>query len=500
LAEALQGRGLTLVVTREPGGSPGAEAIRKLLLEGEEARWNPRAEALLFAAARADHVEKTIQPALERGEWVLSDPLPRQQPCLSGEAGGLGIEAVRDLHRFGSLDFLPDRTLVLTLDEAEGALRARARDGHLGDRIGSRPPSYHAAVDAGFRKMAAGAGAGQAGRRQRDCSDGNSTAALYLGRPAAMIAGPRQGGGGVSDAWASRRLHHAGCLPARRAWARRRSRRRCHASACRGARPSVDLPGWKRRRSLRSPGCWRARSHPDFRWLERLERPTGGLARNISVDQVRSLGELLAVTPSMSPWRAIVIDAVDDLEASAANALLKMLEEPPANTSSSWSAMRRGDCCRRSGHAAAAGVRQARRRRHDVTAKSLSSRRKRSAVDRICGRFDRRAMAIAELDLAPLESEALAYCAGDADNSRRSKLASALGPKAPRSAMPPFSNWCRAHCQEALASKAMRGGGPSMPTPGHERPVQSRPACRWTRRRRFPVGYHPRVGGALDPI
>ena len=154
LAEALRGRGLTVVVTREPGGSPGAEAIRKLLLEGEETRWNPRAEALLFAAARADHVEKTIKPALERGEWVLSDRFLDSSLAYQGEAGGLGIEAVRALHRFGSEDFLPDRTLVLALDESEGGLRARARDGNLGDRIGSRSPSYHAAVDAGFRAMA----------------------------------------------------------------------------------------------------------------------------------------------------------------------------------------------------------------------------------------------------------------------------------------------------------------------------------------------------------
>jgi len=154
LAEALQGRGLTVVVTREPGGSPGAEAIRRLLLEGEETRWNPRAEALLFAAARADHVEKTIKPALERGEWVLSDRFLDSSLAYQGEAGGLGIDAVRELHRFGSLDFLPDRTLVLILGESEGSLRARARDGNLGDRIGSRPPSYHAAVDAGFRAIA----------------------------------------------------------------------------------------------------------------------------------------------------------------------------------------------------------------------------------------------------------------------------------------------------------------------------------------------------------
>ena len=154
LAQALEGRGLKVLVTREPGGSPGAEAVRKLLLEGEDTRWNPRAEALLFAAARSDHVEKTIQPALERGEWVLSDRFLDSSLAYQGEAGGLGIEAVRDLHRFGSQDFLPDRTLVLTLDESEGAMRARVRDGNPGDRIGSRPPSYHAAVDAGFRTMA----------------------------------------------------------------------------------------------------------------------------------------------------------------------------------------------------------------------------------------------------------------------------------------------------------------------------------------------------------
>ena len=154
LAEALIGRGLTVIVTREPGGSPGAEAIRNLLLEGDETRWNPRAEALLFAAARSDHIDKTIEPALRRGEWVLSDRFLDSSLAYQGEAGGLGIEAVRDLHRFGSQDYLPDRTLVLQLDESEAGARARNRDGHSGDRIGSRPPSYHAAVDAGFRTMA----------------------------------------------------------------------------------------------------------------------------------------------------------------------------------------------------------------------------------------------------------------------------------------------------------------------------------------------------------
>ena len=155
LAEALQGRGLRVVTTREPGGSLGAEAIRALLLEGDETRWNPRAEALLFAAARSDHIDKTIRPAVARGAGVVSDRFLDSSLAYQGEAGGLGIDAVRDVHRFGSEDYLPDRTLVLVLDEAEGAARARTRDGSAGDRIGARSPSYHAAVDAGFRTMAA---------------------------------------------------------------------------------------------------------------------------------------------------------------------------------------------------------------------------------------------------------------------------------------------------------------------------------------------------------
>jgi len=154
LAAALEGRGLRILVTREPGGSAGAEAIRALLLEGEEGRWSARAEALLFAAARSDHVDKTIKPALEQGVWVLSDRYLDSSLAYQGEAGALGVEAVRDIHRFGSLDYLPDRTLILALDEAEGAARARVRDGSAGDRIGSRPPSYHAAVDAAFRTIA----------------------------------------------------------------------------------------------------------------------------------------------------------------------------------------------------------------------------------------------------------------------------------------------------------------------------------------------------------
>lgn len=152
LAQALRERGLAVVETREPGGSPGGEAIRQLLLGGEADRWSLPAEALLFAAARSDHVARTIRPALEQGAWVLSDRFLDSSLAYQGRAGGLGFEAVRALHRFGSDDFLPDRTLILEL--SEGAERAQARDGNGSDRIGGRSAAYHQAVAEAFRAIA----------------------------------------------------------------------------------------------------------------------------------------------------------------------------------------------------------------------------------------------------------------------------------------------------------------------------------------------------------
>lgn len=153
LAEALRARGLDVLATREPGGSEGAEAIRALLLRGAEDRWGPRAEALLFAAARADHVEKLIRPAVEAGQWVLSDRFVDSSLAYQGGAGELGLEAVRSINEFGIGKWFPDRTLVLMLPE--GGERARARDGEETDRIGGRPAAYHAAVEAAFRTLAA---------------------------------------------------------------------------------------------------------------------------------------------------------------------------------------------------------------------------------------------------------------------------------------------------------------------------------------------------------
>lgn len=155
LADELRARGLEVVVTREPGGSEGAEAIRELLMQGEVKRWSAHSEALLFAAARADHVEKVIQPALGIGSWVISDRFVDSSRAYQGVAGGIDDAAVLALHGFGSRGLLPDRTLVLEVPPEIGAERAAARDGAAADRFAARGRSFHDDVAAAFRRFAA---------------------------------------------------------------------------------------------------------------------------------------------------------------------------------------------------------------------------------------------------------------------------------------------------------------------------------------------------------
>ncbi len=152
LAEKLRDRRLEVVETREPGGSSGAEAIRKLLLEGEAERWTPEAEALLFAAARADHVARTIRPALERGAWVLCDRFLDSSIAYQGAAGSVGEAAIRKLHEIGSHDFLPDRTLLLELPAGVAAERLDRRGG--ADRMEAKGGAYHDRVVSAFAALA----------------------------------------------------------------------------------------------------------------------------------------------------------------------------------------------------------------------------------------------------------------------------------------------------------------------------------------------------------
>ncbi len=123
-------------------------------MSGAADRWSPRAEALLFAAARADHVERTIRPALARGDWVLCDRFVDSTRAYQGGAGGLSDADIMALHAIGSEGLLPDRTLVLTLDLDKAAARADVRDGGKADRFALQDSQYHRDVAETFRKMA----------------------------------------------------------------------------------------------------------------------------------------------------------------------------------------------------------------------------------------------------------------------------------------------------------------------------------------------------------
>ncbi len=157
LAEAIRARGHDVVTTREPGGSAGAEAIRALLLEGEAQRWDATAEALLFAAARADHVAKLIRPAIAREQWVLCDRFLDSSLAYQGAASGIAAADLLELHRIGSGGLLPDRTLLLALPIPAAARRADERDHGLADRFGGRGEAFHAAVVEAFAALAGAA-------------------------------------------------------------------------------------------------------------------------------------------------------------------------------------------------------------------------------------------------------------------------------------------------------------------------------------------------------
>ena len=150
LANALRARGMDVVVTREPGGTIGAEAIRALLLGPDGEGWNPRAEALLFAAARSDHVERVIRPALAAGQWVICDRFVDSSRAYQGGGGGLSDEEITELHRIGSCGLLPHLVVLIEVQPEEVAERLARRDAGAADRIGGRGGAYHARVGRAF--------------------------------------------------------------------------------------------------------------------------------------------------------------------------------------------------------------------------------------------------------------------------------------------------------------------------------------------------------------
>ncbi len=156
LAGTLRASGLEALMTREPGGSLGAEAIRELVLNRPDLAFDPLAEALLFAASRADHVRKVIQPALGRGSFVLCDRFADSSIAYQGAGTELPLDVVTALRAIAVGSCEPDLTIILDLDPAAGAARIRARDGAGGaDRFEAESLAFHQRVRAAFLKIAA---------------------------------------------------------------------------------------------------------------------------------------------------------------------------------------------------------------------------------------------------------------------------------------------------------------------------------------------------------
>lgn len=150
LADRLRAQGVEVVITREPGGTEGADAIRELILTGHADRWGVRAEALLMNAARADHVERLIRPSLAGGVWVITDRYADSTLVYQGVGGGLPEDELRALHKVATGDLWPDLTLILDIPESEGLARAIARPGQE-LRFESKGAAFHAAVRTGYR-------------------------------------------------------------------------------------------------------------------------------------------------------------------------------------------------------------------------------------------------------------------------------------------------------------------------------------------------------------
>jgi dTMP kinase len=148
LAEAIRGTGREVVTTREPGGTPLGEQIRDVLLRGDEV--SPWAEAALFAAARAQLVERVIEPALDRGAVVICDRYLDSSLAYQGLARGLGADRVLELNLPAIHGHLPDRTYLLLIDPAEAARRV----GGDGDRIESEDEEFRRKVDEAYRELA----------------------------------------------------------------------------------------------------------------------------------------------------------------------------------------------------------------------------------------------------------------------------------------------------------------------------------------------------------
>jgi dTMP kinase len=154
LVARLRAAGLEVVQTREPGGSPGAEALRDLLVQGDAGRWSPMSELLMMYAARSDHLEKVIRPALERGAWVISDRFADSSRAYQGAGGGVHPDFIEAVDAAVVAETQPDLVIVMDMPVEAGLRRAQAR-GDNENRFESKGMAFHERLRQGFLARAA---------------------------------------------------------------------------------------------------------------------------------------------------------------------------------------------------------------------------------------------------------------------------------------------------------------------------------------------------------
>jgi dTMP kinase len=148
----LEARGIDVIVTREPGGTPVGQEIRNLLVSGDKDKWSPLSETLLILADRAAHLERVIRPALADGKYVVCDRFFDSTRAYQGIAGGLGLEVIHNLQQPVLVTTLPDVTLLLDIDPEKGLSRAQERGGDL--RFESKTLAYHQTLRQAFLDFA----------------------------------------------------------------------------------------------------------------------------------------------------------------------------------------------------------------------------------------------------------------------------------------------------------------------------------------------------------
>lgn len=363
LAKALREKGIDVVETREPGGSPAAELIRRIILSGAVEPLGEEMETMLFFSARDDHLNTLIRPALCAGKWVICDRFADSTRAYQQHAGKVPGAVIRALERAVIGDTWPDLTFILDIDPKTGLERARGETGDQADRFEEADLAFHRKIRAAFRTIAKDepercvliAGGQAAGQDRRIDPAGGLGAARHepcLGRIETVArrgrTSEKKGAGDDERAWPHPRearalfghaglleslvadwhgghLHHGLLLCGPRGIGKATLAYALARALLAGAdQASAGDPGSPLFRQVA------AASHPDLLAIDGDD--STGATRAIGVDRIRQLISFFSLTASGGQgegYRVGIVDRADDMNTSSANALLKLLEEPP---------------------------------------------------------------------------------------------------------------------------------------------------------------------------